>query len=73
VIFQLKYREKTDAEFLAQTIRKLLGSKEFFINKAIGWSLRQYARYNPQWVLSFVENTSELAGLSRREAIRRIK
>ncbi len=73
LIFQLKYREKTDAEFLAQNISKLLGSKEFFINKAIGWSLRQYARYNPQWVLCFVENTPELAGLSRREAIRRIK
>lgn len=53
-------------------LRKLLGSKEFFINKAIGWSLRQYARTNPNWVLDFVENTPELSGLSRREAVRRI-
>lgn len=72
LIFQLKYRDKTDATFLAQNIHKLLGSKEFFINKAIGWSLRQYARYYPQWVLEFVESTPELSGLSRREAIRRI-
>jgi len=72
LIFQLKYRDKTDTGFLAQNIRKLLGSKEFFINKAIGWSLRQYARYNPQWVLNFVESTPELSGLSRREAVRRI-
>jgi len=72
LIFQLKYREKTDAEFLAQNIKKILGSKEFFINKAIGWSLRQYARYNPNWVLDFVEKTPELSGLSRREATRKI-
>ncbi len=73
LIFQLKYRDKTDAAFLAQNINRLLGSKEFFINKAIGWSLRQYAIYHPQWVLNFVEKTPELSGLSRREAIRRIK
>lgn len=72
LIFQLKYRDKTDAAFLAHIITKLLGNKEFFINKAIGWSLRQYARYNPQWVLHFVEQTPELSGLSRREALRRI-
>lgn len=72
LIFQLKYRDKTDEKLLAQNIRMLLESKEFFINKAIGWSLRQYARYNPTWVLDFVEKTPELSGLSRREAIKKI-
>jgi len=50
----------------------LLGSKEFFINKAIGWVLREYSRANPKWVLEFA-NKTELNTLSRREALRLIK
>ena len=69
VIFQLKYKEQTDTNILAYTIKSLLGSKEFFINKAIGWALREYSKTNPEWVLDFVEKI-ELSNLSRREATR---
>jgi 3-methyladenine DNA glycosylase AlkD len=45
------------------------GSKEFFINKAIGWSLREYSKTNPRWVNKFIEKyRAEMAPLSIREA-----
>ncbi|MFK5982192.1 MAG: DNA alkylation repair protein [Flavobacteriaceae bacterium] len=69
ILFQLKYKENVDTQLLSFSINSLLGSKEFFINKAIGWSLRQYGKYNPDWVLDFVEKTA-LENLSKREAIR---
>lgn len=69
LLFQLKYKEKLDAELLSYTIEKLLGSKEFFINKAIGWVLREYSRINPKWVSDYVDVTS-LSNLSKREALR---
>lgn len=69
LIFQLKYKDEVDTQLLAYGINSLLGSKEFFIIKAIGWSLRQYSRYNPKWVLDFV-NKTPLENLSKREALR---
>ncbi len=72
VLFQLKYKKELDTLLLEKVIKSLLGSKEFFINKAIGWVLREYSRTNPKWVLDFVENTS-LEPLSRREAIKLLK
>jgi 3-methyladenine DNA glycosylase AlkD len=72
VLFQLKYKQELDKELLASTIIALLPSKEFFINKAIGWVLREYSRTNPAWVLEFV-NATELQPLSRREALRLMK
>lgn len=69
VIFQLKYKHDVDTELLSYAIYKLLGSKEFFINKAIGWSLRQYGKFNPGWVKDFVLRTP-LEPLSRREALK---
>jgi len=72
LLFQLKYKERLDTEMLTYCINFLLGSKEFFINKAIGWVLRQYSRTNPEWVLDFVERT-DLSPLSRREALRLLK
>ena len=72
LLFQLKYKETIDDKLLAYTINNLLGSKEFFINKAIGWVLREYSRTNPDWVLDFVEKT-DLSNLSKKEAIRLIK
>ncbi len=70
LIFQLKYKEDLDPKLMASTINTLLGSKEFFINKAIGWILREYSRTNPEWVQDFVAKTPLLHGLSRREALR---
>jgi 3-methyladenine DNA glycosylase AlkD len=69
ILFQLKYKTDTDTILLARLINSLLGSKEFFINKAIGWILREYGKTNPEWVLEFVEKT-DLEPLSRREAVR---
>lgn len=46
-------------------------SKEFFIQKAIGWALREYSKTNPAWVKSFVES-QDLAPLSKREALKKI-
>ncbi len=72
LVFQLKYKKDTDTEFLAKTISRLLGSEEFFINKAIGWILREYSKTDGEWVRSFVEATP-LQPLSRKEALRLLK
>lgn len=72
ILFQLKYKEKTDIMLLSFVIESLLGSNEFFINKAIGWVLRNYSKTNPQWVKDFVNRTS-LENLSKREALRLIE
>lgn len=69
VIFQLLEKEKTDIKLLRQVITTLMGSQEFFINKAIGWALRDYSRTDPDWVLEFVEST-DLHPLSKREALK---
>ena len=68
----LKYKTDLDKDLLAYIINSLLGSKGFFINKAIGWVLREYGYTNPKWVLEFVTN-SDLSTLSKREALRLIK
>ncbi len=67
LLFQLKYKDDTDIHFLEQAIKSNLGSSEFFINKAIGWSLRQYSKHNPEWVRAFIQQV-KLAPLSLREA-----
>jgi 3-methyladenine DNA glycosylase AlkD len=72
ILFQLNYKKETDFDLLCEIIRENLGSKEFFINKAIGWSLRQYARVDPKVVTKFVESTP-LHPLSRREAMKHLK
>ncbi len=71
ILFQLKYKQQTDTQLLAQIIHANLGSEEFFINKAIGWALREYSKTNPQWVLDFV-NKTKLDPLSHSEALKRI-
>jgi 3-methyladenine DNA glycosylase AlkD len=72
LICQLMYRQKTDTVMLFDYIHRLKGSNEFFIQKAIGWSLRQYARTDAQTVKDFVENTG-LKPLSKREALKHFK
>ncbi|NRA91436.1 MAG: DNA alkylation repair protein, partial [Psychroserpens sp.] len=71
ILFQLKYKDQADTELLSHMIESLLGSKEFFINKAIGWMLREYSKTNPKWVLNYASKT-DLSPLSRKEAIRLI-
>jgi len=69
ILFQLNYKAETDFDLLCEIIRENLGSKEFFINKAIGWALRQYTRVDPGAVREFVAATS-LHPLSAREALK---
>lgn len=73
LLFQLGYKKETDFELLCDLVRENLGSNEFFINKAIGWALRQYAHTNPEPVRKFVKATKELSPLSRREALKNIE
>jgi 3-methyladenine DNA glycosylase AlkD len=69
MIFQLTYKDKTNADLLFEYVRRLAGSKEFFLQKGAGWALRQYSRSNPEAVRQFVES-HRLAPLTRREALR---
>lgn len=69
ILFQLKYRINTDTDLLESFIDPLKESKEFFIRKAIGWSLREYSKTNPDYVKVFVK-TNQLSGLSQREALK---
>ncbi len=69
LLFQLKYKEKTDEDILFTYIRELSGSKEFFIQKAIGWALREYSKSFPEKIREFVK-THTLSNLSTREALK---
>lgn len=71
IIHQLGRGHGTDHELLSWIIEQNLGSEEFFINKAIGWALRDLARHDPSWVRDFVDDTA-LAPLSRREACKNL-
>ena len=66
---QLLRKEKTNTELLEKILKNNLGQAEFFINKAIGWALRDYSKTNPEWVKNFIEeNKEKMAKLSIKEA-----
>ena len=74
ILHQLMYRENTDVNRLFTYCTMTMDSSEFFIRKAIGWALCQYARTNPEGVLAFVEDHDEsLSGLSMREALKHLR
>ena len=65
---QLLRKDQTDQHLLEQILVNNLNQTEFFINKAIGWALRDYSKTNPDWVREFIERHQiEMAGLSIRE------
>ena len=69
ILYQLRFKEKTNTTQLEQIILYCVGTNEFFINKAIGWALREYSKTNPDWVRTFLENHQvQMANLSIREA-----
>ncbi|QDY46865.1 DNA alkylation repair protein [Planococcus glaciei] len=71
ILHQLKYKQETDTMLLSRIILEHAASPEFFIQKSIGWALREYAKTDADWVRSFVlEN--ELMPLSKREAMKNI-
>jgi 3-methyladenine DNA glycosylase AlkD len=73
LLAQLRHKTATDEAMLFDFCRRRAHEKEFFIRKAIGWALREYARVNPGAVRSFLsENEAYLSGLSRREAARHL-
>ena len=66
---QLLRKNDTDEDLLEKIIVNNFGSDEFFINKAIGWSLRDYSKTNPAWVRDFIDKYRDrMALLSLREA-----
>ena len=66
---QLLRKEKTNTELLEKILKNNLGQAEFFINKSIGWALRDYSKTNPEWVKNFIEkNRENMAKLSIKEA-----
>jgi 3-methyladenine DNA glycosylase AlkD len=71
ILCQLPMKADTDLELLRRCIEPALGSKEFFLRKAIGWALRQHARTDPGWVVAYVqEHAGRLSPLSKREALK---
>lgn len=73
VLFQLKFKGETNAQLLFSLINENLSSDEFFIDKAIGWALREYSKTNADAVVEFIEATPGLAPLSRREGLKWLK
>jgi 3-methyladenine DNA glycosylase AlkD len=71
ILCQLGYKQNTNKDLLFVLCEQHKDSNEFFIQKAIGWALREYGKVNPSAVLTFVGNT-DLKPLSKREAIRRL-
>lgn len=66
---QLLRKEKTNVQLLEKILLHNLNQTEFFINKAIGWALRDYSKTNPAWVACFIEKNKErMAELSIKEA-----
>jgi len=71
ILFQLGYKSNTNENLLFKQCEIHMHSEEFFIQKAIGWALREYGKTNPESVINFVNSTT-LKPLSHREAIRNI-
>ena len=72
LLFQLGYKDATNSDILFRECKKHSKSNQFFIQKAIGWALREYAKTNPKLVERFVDS-SKLSPLSTREALKHFK
>jgi 3-methyladenine DNA glycosylase AlkD len=72
ILFQLGYKEKTNFDVLKLVCYKHKETTDFFIQKAIGWALREYAKTNPEGVKNFV-SISNLKKLSEKEALKNLK
>lgn len=67
ITVQLQYKEKTEINLLAQSILCNLNDSEFFIQKGIGWALREYSKTDPQWVKRFLSKHA-FSKLANKEA-----
>ena len=72
IISQLGRRDRLDPALLTDVIEPNVADREFFVRKAIGWALREYARIQPEWVRTFIAQHDDLSGLSRREALKHL-
>lgn len=73
ILHQLGYGDDTDADRLFGYVDRRAGDTEFFIRKACGWALRQYARHDPGAVRAYVvDRGGSLSGLTRREALKHL-
>jgi 3-methyladenine DNA glycosylase AlkD len=71
ILHQLKYKSGTDIPLLIEIIDTCRNDKRFFIQKAIGWALRQQARLTPDLVVEYIDR-SGISGLARREALKHL-
>lgn len=72
VISQLLRKTGTDRTLLADVLEPNLARPEFFLRKAVGWALRDFARADPDWVRAYVADHPGLSPLSRREALKHL-
>ncbi len=73
ILHQLLWKDRTDAHRLFAYADRRASDTDFFIRKALGWALRQYARTDPDAVRTYVESrTDRLSPLTRREALKRL-
>ena len=73
LLCQLGFKEDTDPALLFDCIGACMGHREFFVQKAMGWALREYARTDPREVRRYVgANGSCLSTLTRREALKNL-
>ncbi|MDF1696367.1 MAG: DNA alkylation repair protein [Saprospiraceae bacterium] len=67
ILHQLRYKEDVDLDMLFALVESHIGSKEFFINKASGWALRQASKFYPSEIRVFIQNHPNLSNLTKRE------
>src|SRR5262249_22629653 len=73
ILAQLTFKGATDRDLLYACIEASLGSREFFLRKAIGWALREFAKTEPAEVVRYVRaHDAALSGLSKREALKNV-
>ena len=73
ILCQLTFKKDTDLDLLYAVIEPALGSREFFLRKAVGWALRQHGWTDPKEVRRYVrEHEKQLSGLSKREALKNL-
>lgn len=73
ILHQVTYDDRTDAKRLFSYCEQRMHDTDFFIRKAIGWALREYANTDPAAVSAFVQrHQNALSGLSRREALKHL-
>ncbi|HSD39477.1 MAG TPA: DNA alkylation repair protein [Rhodocyclaceae bacterium] len=73
ILHQLNYAGETDRARLAAILTANLDQADFFIRKAMGWALRQFARHDADWVRDWLDaHADRVSGLTRREALKRL-